>query len=213
MKRFLLLFLTAVLACALIAVPAFATEYSADEPLTIDISDGVGNSDTGFVLPVDEYLVSVYIDGIVEPVVSQAAFTISDPDQEEEFYFPCSNGGSFVVKILNNAYGMSFVSVEYLEDDIQVEGSSGYAVITSASAPVVPDRPVRHPSGALGGILTVFTGIGSWIVSQLGSVSVLFWSTSSNSLTFLGVLSVSGLAIAVILLLIGMLSRFLAFRG
>lgn len=214
MKRFLLLFCTVALCFALFAVPAFATAYSSDQPLTIDIADGVGSSDSNLVLPADDYYLTVYIDGFAEPVVSQATFTVTDPTDMEEFSFDCSNGGSFVVKVSNNAYGMFYVSVEYLEDDCQVSGSTGYAVIRSASAPVVPEPPVKHPgSSSLSDILSVFTGIGSWIVSQLGTVSNLFWNTSTSSLTFLGVLSVSGLAFAVIFLLIAILQRFLHFRG
>ena len=190
MKRFLLLFCTVALCFALFAVPAFATAYTSDQPLTIDIADGVGNSDSNLVLPADDYYLTVYIDGFAEPVVSQATFTVTDPTSMEEFSFDCSNGGSFVVKVSNNAYGMFYVSVEYLEDECQVSGSTGYAVIRSASAPVVPDPPVKHPDSSsflssvgqffstslswLGSLVKVITQSPALLVLNIGIVLILF---------------------------------------
>lgn len=60
-------------------------------------------------------------------------------------------------------------------------------------------------------ILAVFSEIGAWIVEQLGSLQVIFWG--AEGLTFMGVLGVASLAFAVTFLLIGLLQRFLHFRG
>ena len=64
-------------------------------------------------------------------------------------------------------------------------------------------------------IFAVFTGVGDWIISALPSLTSIFWTTSGDGgqLTFLGVLAVAGLAFSVIFLIIGIIQRFLHFRG
>ena len=61
-------------------------------------------------------------------------------------------------------------------------------------------------------ILAVFSGIGDWFVEFLPTLYALFWSAEAG-LTFLGVLAVMGLGIAVIFLLIRVIQNFLHFRG
>lgn len=63
----------------------------------------------------------------------------------------------------------------------------------------------------LAAILAVFTQIGDWIIEQLNAMQPLFWA--EGSLTFLGVLSVSALGVGFIFLLVGIIQRFLHFRG
>ena len=60
-------------------------------------------------------------------------------------------------------------------------------------------------------ITAVFTAIGDWIVTALELLQGIFWTT--EGLTFLGVLAVCGLAFSVIFLIIGIIQRFLHFRG
>ena len=64
-------------------------------------------------------------------------------------------------------------------------------------------------------ILAVFTSVGDWIISQLDALQVIFWTTTDGvvQLTFLGVLAVAGLAFSVVFLIIGIIQRFLHFRG
>lgn len=61
-------------------------------------------------------------------------------------------------------------------------------------------------------ILAVFSGIGEWFVEFLPTLYALFWSAEAG-LTFLGVLAVMGLGIAVVFLLIRVIQNFLHFRG
>ena len=63
----------------------------------------------------------------------------------------------------------------------------------------------------LDAILAVFLAVGEWISSAVNSMVPMFWS--EGSLTFLGVLSVAGLAFSVAFLLIGIIQNFLHFRG
>lgn len=60
-------------------------------------------------------------------------------------------------------------------------------------------------------ITAVFTAIGEWIVSSLDTLQAIFWT--DQGLTFMGVLAVCGLAFSVIFLIIGIIQRFLHFRG
>lgn len=60
-------------------------------------------------------------------------------------------------------------------------------------------------------ITAVFTAIGDWIVTALEALQAIFWTT--EGLTFLGVLAVCGLAFSVVFLIIGIIQRFLHFRG
>lgn len=61
-------------------------------------------------------------------------------------------------------------------------------------------------------ILAVFTAIGEWIVDTIPSFFPLFY-TAESGLTFMGVLAVAGLAFSVVFLLIGIVQRFVHFRG
>lgn len=65
--------------------------------------------------------------------------------------------------------------------------------------------------GIISAITTVFTDMGSWITTELSALGSIFYA--DNSLTFLGVLAVAGLAISVVLLLVNMIRGFLNFGG
>lgn len=61
-------------------------------------------------------------------------------------------------------------------------------------------------------IFEVFTTVGSWITTTIPTLYPLFY-TAENGLTLLGVLAVVGLGMSVIFLLIGIIQKFLKFRG
>lgn len=61
-------------------------------------------------------------------------------------------------------------------------------------------------------VLAIFMGVGEWIVDAVSAVIPIFY-VAETGLTFLGVLSVAGLAFSVVFLLIGIIQRFLHFRG
>ncbi len=62
-------------------------------------------------------------------------------------------------------------------------------------------------------ITSVWTAVMEWISTSLGSVQELFYDNSTSALTFLGTLSVIGVAIAIVFLLIGVIQNFLHLRG
>ena len=67
-------------------------------------------------------------------------------------------------------------------------------------------------SSVLTAILEVFAAIGEWIPTAVTALIPMFY-VAETGLTFLGVLSVAGLAFSVTFLLIGLIQRFLNFRG
>lgn len=98
------------------------------------------------------------------------------------------------------------------------EDSSGGVVLPSDSLrpiePTVPVDPEPESGGSLiSNVASIFGSVGSWIAGQLGTATSLFWNADAGALTFLGVLAVCALAIAVIFLIIVICSRFLRFRG
>ena len=64
----------------------------------------------------------------------------------------------------------------------------------------------------LSAVFEVFTAVGDWLVTGVGDLMPMFYSTETG-LTLLGVLGVAGLAFSVIFLLIGIIQRFLHFGG
>lgn len=66
--------------------------------------------------------------------------------------------------------------------------------------------------GVLEQVLSVFDAIGTWIGSAFTSLIPIFYE-AENGLTFMGVLAVAGLAMAVIFLLLNVIQNFLHFRG
>ena len=65
-------------------------------------------------------------------------------------------------------------------------------------------------------VFEVFDQIGQWITGMLDSLTGIFWHTNAEGigeLTFLGVLALCGLGFSVVFLIIGIIQRFLHFRG
>lgn len=62
-------------------------------------------------------------------------------------------------------------------------------------------------------IVNVWTSVMSAIVGLFNSAQALFWNAESSTLTFLGTLSVIGVAIGVVLLIVGIIQNFLHLRG
>lgn len=60
-------------------------------------------------------------------------------------------------------------------------------------------------------VTEVFTAIGTWLVSSITAMEAVFWA--NGALTFIGTLSVVGLAIAVILMVLAMIRSYLQLRA
>ena len=71
-------------------------------------------------------------------------------------------------------------------------------------------------SNILTAIFAIFTGVGEWIPTAVTAMIPMFWTageSGAGQLTFLGVLGVAGLAFSVSFLMIGIIQKFLHFRG
>lgn len=68
-----------------------------------------------------------------------------------------------------------------------------------------------YNSSILDEFLSAFTFVGQWISGAASDLTAIFWTGSE--LTFVGILSVSALSFAVSFMMIGLISRFLRFRG
>lgn len=67
-------------------------------------------------------------------------------------------------------------------------------------------------TGVVGQVLAVLTAIAGWFIETIPSLFPLFYSPETG-LTIVGVLSVCGLGVGVILLLINKVSDFFHWRG
>lgn len=72
-------------------------------------------------------------------------------------------------------------------------------------------QPGNSDVSAIDSTLDIFGQIGSWIIDSLGMCVTMFYNADTGSLTFLGVLGVSVLAVGVILGLVALIRRMLNF--
>lgn len=61
-------------------------------------------------------------------------------------------------------------------------------------------------------VTSVFTEMANWVSTTLPTLSSIFYDAETG-LTFIGTLSVAGLALSVFFLLMGVIQNFLHFRG
>lgn len=67
-------------------------------------------------------------------------------------------------------------------------------------------------NGIVTAVLEVFEAVGTWISETIPTFVPIFYSAESG-LTFVGVTLLMSLGFSVVFLLIGLLQRFLSFRG
>ena len=90
-------------------------------------------------------------------------------------------------------------------DDVSVDIDFFYFIMRNGEA--IP------PPTLMESILDIFLSVVEWISGAVSALIPLFWDSSAGALTFVGVLSVSGLAFSVSMLLIALISKFLRFGG
>lgn len=76
----------------------------------------------------------------------------------------------------------------------------------------LPMLTAAAATGVLSSILEVFTAVGNWISTAVLQLIPMFY-VAETGLTFLGVLAVAGLSFSVVFLMVGIIQRFLHFRG
>ena len=138
-------------------------------------------------------------------VYSQIQLYISDSNTFQLIYIPPA------VSSVYTSYDGGWVDDSYrhitVTEGFYIYDSTFYQFWVSNVTRVSPG----YESNLLDGFLSAFTMIGQWISGATSSLTTMFWA--NNSLTFLGTLAVAGLAFAVAFLIIGLIQRFLHFRG
>lgn len=71
----------------------------------------------------------------------------------------------------------------------------------------------ENPPTVLESILDIFLSVGSWISGAVNSLIPMFWNAADGTLTFVGILSVSALALSVVFLVLSLIEKFLRFGG
>lgn len=66
-------------------------------------------------------------------------------------------------------------------------------------------------------MFAVFSAIADWMIETVPKFEALFWTTASSgdggSLTLLGVLAIAGLGVSICFLFIGIIQKFIHWRG
>lgn len=212
MKKMVILLSSVVLLFSLLIIPASAAE--SDFSLTFE---EVQTVESEYLLPAGTYVASF------DFVSTNVLDWVSDPFVVPELLYQTSESvvifreGEAVYEFSMDSYEDIFTYTFYdafgdPTDDFSNIGSS--VVVTFIPSEVGPDVPVKGDSTAVAvSVFDVFAGVGSWIVTSLGSVSGLFWDAAAGNLTILGVLAISALAIGLVLSLVLIISRWLRFRG
>lgn len=205
MKRFLLLFCTAVLCCALIAVPALAAETGT---YSLDISDS-GSCMDGDPISLGHYRVELYLSGSDQPILITADFEFTNLQVCVSLPSFTYEGVSYSVQCCPDTGGLSTADIYADSGDFDLGSCTlKFSPVSGSDVPVKGKQPSLTDSGS---IMDVFGVVGTWIIGMLTSMTGIFWTGSQ--LTMVGVLAVCGLAFAVIFLIVALISRFLHFRG
>lgn len=215
MKRFLIIALVVMLVVAMLAVPAFA-----DSPIVINFdfdreewfypgqfpegqyriwvdydTDDPKFTASGYVsdlLIVDyvddgEYLscrsTIQLTDSLCGETVSMVVCVTYDPDLD----YTCFD--FFVGETFGN-YNVSYLELEYY-----------------SALPGTVDG-----AGAADAVLSVFSVIGDWMIAQIPVVGALFYNSEVAELTALGSICVCALGVALVLLLLSLVKRWIQFR-
>lgn len=206
MKRFTFLFCSVVLVCALMVVPAFAT---GELQFSIDYLNH--QSAVELSAPLDGLYTVNFYDADNQLVFSLPAKDFTYPNtvyygegsESEGPWWEMSFSYNGDALMLETGFGGC------TDEDC---GNFNFFYPDVSTFELVPFTPIDpEPVSPIAGIFGVFSGIGFWLASQLGVFTAIFWN--GQSLTFLGILSICALAIAVVLLISYMLSRFIRFKG
>ena len=191
---------------AILAVPAFAAESYVMTHAQFMEGLPLSSVFTG------DFIVKVYdSNGLfwASPV-----FTVYDSfGQEKCFGFDGAGPSGEYVSICSIFEPLEGGVLFHLYIDSESDDFSFYDLMFSYYELVPVEAGSDAEVSPIGSVFDVFGGVGSWIGSQLGSTTSLFWNASTGSLTFLGVLSLCAVGFALILLLVLVVSRFLRFGG
>ena len=211
MKRFLIIALVVMLVVAMWAVPAFA-----DGTMSSYIDDH-GNVAFPVVPESGRYLCEVTF------IIDDGSFTWSGVVQLNYMHEVLDDGTELfasigIIQLVDGDQKIDLNLGVMQGPDSNYGGESPilcflgteHAMFSVVSLTLTP-APVSGEEAAVDSVFGVFTGIGSWLVAELGNATSLFYQADTG-LTILGVLAVAGLGIAVVFLLINWVKSLLQFR-
>ena len=208
MKKMLIILSSVVLLFSLLIVPASATEVS-------EVYEGVIQEHFAYFLDVNPgyYSLNVYTDASrSEMLLNVPSFELYDGtyslyfDELDSIFTNITLSVNYSENVLQCA--LSGYSDHTGDPKFDLFGSVRYPNVVAELIPIEVDPPLVPVS-----VFDVFAGVGSWILTSLGSVSGLFWNATAGQLTILGVLAVAALGVGVVLGLVFIISRFLRFRS
>lgn len=146
-----------------------------------------------------------YLNGVLyENYNIDLGFTVVDneivPCADSIVFSPKVGGSESDYIVFDNTESFTF---QLIESDLDLV----FYYFLVANAEIIP------PPTLMESILDIFLSVGEWISGAVSALIPLFWDSSAGALTFVGVLSVSGLAFSVSMLLISLISKFLRFGG
>lgn len=145
----------------------------------------------------------------------EEAFSLYLNDEAYENYF-IAMGYTVSDGALVEAADSIVIYKDSLDDAIQLTSEDAFTLEEVGMFPFMYFKlhnGTLVPPTLMESVLDIFLSVGEWISGAVSALIPLFWDSSAGALTFVGVLSVSGLAFSVSMLLISLISKFLRFGG
>lgn len=174
---------------------------------TFSVSSGWAVSADYYDTSLSNYFVSFYLDGVFyENYNLYLGFTVSDGDlilsENSLVLFPKGDVTAEDYIVLDSNDSFSFQLFDFEE----LFGVFYFLLHNGEIVELLPES-----ESLTNDLFSVFGSVGSWISGAASSLVDMFWDGSS--LTFVGILSVSALALSVIFLVLSFIERFLRFGG
>ena len=192
--RKICIFVLVVFLVGVMAVPALATSI---ETVSVPLGDGHVTTNIG-LLPAGDYSIDIFLEDGTELYSFDFYYEGSLDIVERSSYINYS-GTDYNV----------FFQYDYGSFWFEITDLNGGRPDFICNGTVVLSPYVAEALSPIDGITSVFSQIGSFVAFALSSLVSIFWT--GQNLTFIGVLAVCGLCIAIILLLVYLIVKYMRF--
>lgn len=181
-----------------IPIPAFS-DYS----LPLDITNSTFFISSGWTIPAN-----------FDDSESPSDLIINDVSYYVNYYIGATTTSGDDLSYVDNSLVFAPVGGEPIvltsSDSFTISGNFGSIPLFYF---VLHNGEVLSPPTVLDSILEAFLSVGSWISGATSSLIPMFWNSADGTLTFVGLLSVSSLALSVVFLVLSLIEKFLRFGG